>query len=296
MSTVPQRSKQLRVSSYDKVSSWIVSLLIIMGVTVGALFIIFITQNFIIGDFAVPIMPQSGGGGTTGMGGEAGDPDAPPDEETAFDEPQIQETLDAVASAVTSQVALLADEQLEVAARTMKHGDSRNPGLGGGSGGGIGGGIGSGFGPGRGGAEPRREIRFEPASLQEYAQWLDFFKIELAVLNQEENKVYYASRLSQPKPVVRMGDPGQEGRLCMIPTDSQFAALDRQLATKAGIGGKGQIVIHFYPNESAADIIGKEQRLASSRARKPETIQSTVFRVTRTGDRFEFSAIDQSYK
>jgi hypothetical protein len=298
MSTVPQRSKhQLRVSSYDKVSSWLVSLLIIMFVTVGALFIIFITRKFILRDFAVPVMPiASGGGGTTGMGGTAGDPDAPPDEETAFDEPQIQDTLEAVASAVTAQTALLADEQLDVAARTTKHGDSRNPGLGGGRGGGIGGGIGSGFGPGRGGDEPRREIRFEPASLQEYAQWLDFFKIELAVLNGEENKVYYASRLSQAKPVVRVGDPGQEGRLCMIPTDSQFAALNRQLAVKAGIGSKGQIVIQFYPNESAADLIGKEQKLATSRGRTPNTIHGTVFRVTRIGDRFEFSVIDQSYK
>src|SRR5262245_35771568 len=108
MSTVPQRSKhQLRVNSYDKVSSWIVSLLIILCVTVGALFVVFITRHFRLGEFYVPIMPQTGGGGTTGMGGEAGDPDAPPEEQTAFDEPQTQDTLDAITSAVTSQTVLL---------------------------------------------------------------------------------------------------------------------------------------------------------------------------------------------
>jgi hypothetical protein len=299
MSTVRQRSKHhLRVSSYDKVSSWIVSLLIIMCVTVGALFIIFITRKFIIADFAVPVMPvPAGGGGTTGFDGTPGDgdPETPEEEATAFDEP-IQDTLDAVATVVTNRTTML-DQQFDVIRET--HGDNRNPGLGGGRGGGIGGGIGSGYGPGRGGSEPGREVRFEPESLLEYAQWLDYFKIELAVLDQVGNKVYYASKLSQPKPIVRVGDPEAEarlGRIRMIPMDSQFAALNRQLAAKAGIGGRGDIVIQFYPPESGAILVTLEQKLATSRGRQPETIRSSVFRVTRTGDRFEFSVIDQSYK
>jgi hypothetical protein len=82
----------------------------------------------------------------------------------------------------------------------------------------------------------------------------------------------------------------------MIPMDSQFAALNRQLAAKAGIGGRGSIVIQFYPPKSGGILVSKEQALATSRGRKPETIRNTVFRVTRTGDRFEFTAIDQSYK
>jgi hypothetical protein len=296
MSTLPQRSKhQLRVTSYDKVSSWIVSMLIVLCVTVGALFLMYITSKFVSGQFAVPVVPIStGGGGTDGMG-TAGDPEAEapsPDDVPAFDEPQIQDTLTSVATAVTSQIDLLANEQLEVAAKPS--GDFRNPGLGGGRGGGIGGGIGSGFGPGHGGQEPRREIRFEPSSIQEYAQWLDFFKIELAVLNQDENKVYYASQLAQAKPSVRVGDPAKEGRLCMIPTDSQFSALDRQLATKAGIANKGTIVIQFYPNESAALLIGLEQKFAGNH--KPETIRGTVFRVTKTGNQFAFKVEDQTYR
>ena len=63
----------------------------------------------------------------------------------------------------------------------------------------------------------------------------------------QDNKVYYAYNLSQVKPSVRVGDPAQETRLYMNPTDSQFAALDRQLAAKAGIANKGQIILQFYP-------------------------------------------------
>jgi len=275
-------------------------MLIVTCVTVGALFLIFVTQHFILEDFAVPVTPVAMGGG----GGAGGDPNHPEDsadvtpgseETTAFDEPQFQETLTALASAVNSRTSDLANDTLDVADEAAEgRGDRRSPGAGGGRGGGIGGGIGSGFGPGRGGpAEPRREIRFEPANLLEYAQWLDYFKIELGILGQD-NKVYYAYNLSQAKPDVRVGEPAQESRLYMNPTDSQFAALDRKLIEKAGIGDKGRIILQFYPPDAQAILIGLEQKQAG--ARKPETIRGTVFRVTRKGNAFEFSVIDQTYR
>jgi hypothetical protein len=272
-------------------------MLIVACVTVGALFVIFITRKFIVAEFAVPVTPiATGGGGTGGTTGapNGSDLEAPATEEL-LDEPQIEDTLNAVASAVETRTNVLADESLDIAADlNQPRGDNRTPGSGGGSGGGAGGGIGSGIGPGRGGpSEPRREIRFEPVSLLEYAQWLDFFGIELGVLGQD-NKVYYAYDLSQVKPGVRVGDPAQETRLYMNPTDSQFAALDRQLAVKAGIANKGQIILQFYPPKAQDILINLEQKQAG--ARKHETIRGTVFRVTHTGKVFEFSVDEQSYR
>jgi hypothetical protein len=275
-------------------------MLIVTCVTVGALFMIFVTQHFILEDFAVPVTPVAMSGG----GGAGGDPNHPEDsadvtpgseETTAFDEPQFQETLTALASAVNSRTSDLASDTLDVADEAAEgRGDRRSPGAGGGRGGGIGGGIGSGFGPGRGGPpEPRREIRFEPANLLEYAQWLDYFKIELGILGQD-NKVYYAYNLSQAKPGVRVGEPAQESRLYMNPTDSQFAALDRKLVEKSGIGDKGKIILQVYPPDAQAILIDLERKQAGGR--KPETIRGTVFRVTRKGNAFEFSVIDQTYR
>ncbi len=300
MSTVrPRPRHQLRVSPYDRVSSWLVSLLIVTCVTVGALVIIYVTRKFILTEFSVPVTPvASGGGGTGGVGGSpGGDELEPPGVQDApsLDEQPIQDTLSAVATAVSERTAVLSDEQIDVGMEPAEgHGDNRTPGFGGGRGGGVGGGIGSGFGPGRGGpGEPRREIRFEPASLLEYAQWLDYFKIELGVLGQD-NKVYYAYNLSHEKPDVRVGDPAHEQRLYMNPTDSQFAALDRQLAVKAGIANKGRIILQFYPPEAQAILYSLEKKQAG--AHKPETIRGTVFRVTHTGNRFVFSVEDQSYR
>src|SRR6185369_11395004 len=88
-------------------------------------------------------------------------------------EPQIEDTLSALSTAVSQRTATLSDEQIDIGIEPNqgKGGDNRTPGFGGGRGGGVGGGIGSGFGKGRGGPpEPRREIRFEPANLLAYAQ------------------------------------------------------------------------------------------------------------------------------
>src|SRR5215471_17299808 len=173
----------------------------------------------------MPITPvaTSGGGGTGGETGTEGgnELDVPGIEDAPeANMPQTQETLSAVATAVSSRTAILADDQVDVGVQPTAgtgSGDHRTPGFGGGRGGGIGGGIGSGTGPGRqtGPGEPRREIRFEPANVKEYGEWLDYFQIELGILGQQENKIYYVYNLSQEKPAVRVGDPKLEQRLYM---------------------------------------------------------------------------------
>lgn len=301
MATVPERRPhQLHLSLYDRVSSWLISLLVVVGVTVTALFLIYVTRQLIIKDVSLPVTPvyTGGGGGTGGEGppGTGTDLEAPGIEDSPLMEESIEDTLSAVTSAVTSKTAIIADDSIDLGIEPVEgaaRGDRRTPGSGGGSGGGHGGGIGSGFGPGRGGREPQREIRFEPASLAEYAQWLDFFKIELGVLGQD-NKVYYAYNLSRAKPETRVGDPSQETRLFMNPTESMFAALDRQLATKAGIAAKGEIILQFFPPETQAILFDLEQKKAGTRTK--EEIRRTVFRVTPKGSGFEFSVEEQFYQ
>lgn len=300
MATINNRlDHQLRLSSYDRVSSWLISLLVVVGVAVTALVLIYVTRQLIIKDFSVPVTPvyQGGGGGTGGVGppGVGTDLESPGLEESPLMDEPIEDTLSAVTSAVANKTALIADEAIELGIEPVEstgRGDRRTPGSGGGRGGGHGGGIGSGFGPGRGGREPQREIRFEPTDLAEYAQWLDFFKIELGVLGQD-NKVYYAYNLSQAKPATRSGDPAQETRLFMNPTESMFAALDRQLAVKAGIADKGRIILQFFPPDTQAILFGLEQKKAGDRT--PDQIRRTVFRVTRKGAGFEFSVEEQFY-
>lgn len=289
---------QLRVNSYDRVSSLLVALLIICSLTVAGLLIVYFTRRLIASQVAIPVTPVDAGGGGTGGGGTSGIGRElePPgiDELPDLFEPRAEDTLRALSLATARTQALIIDEMLDAEldpGHGAGMGDHRRPGSGGGEGGGVGGGTGAGIGPGIG--EPRREIRFEPASLRQYAQWLDFFHIELGVLGRD-NKVHYAYNLSQDKPSVRVGDPAQDHRLYMNPTNSEFIALDRQLAVKAGIADQGEIILQFFPPETQAILFELERQQAGGR--KLEQIRHTVYRVKAVGQRFEFSVESQSYR
>jgi hypothetical protein len=315
MSSVPSNSGiHLRVSAYDRVSSWLVSLLAMTSVVVGSLLMIYFARQLATIEVAVPVrpvtLPNGGGGGGDSRGGTGGDADLL--EFTAAEEssePQLQNTLDTIAGAVAQTKPLLFNDQIDAAAApsvAQDYIDTRRPGTtgaGGGRGTGFGTGTGSGRGPGSGEGtgggigrrEPEREIRFEPENLLEYAQYLDFFKIELGVLGQD-NKIYYAYNLSQRVPSVREGTPADEQRLYMNSARGRFAALDRRLAQRANIVNRGQIILQFYPEETQAILYGLERERAQSADREQEEIFRTVYRVTHTGNRFEFAIDEQQYK
>ncbi|MEX2091154.1 MAG: hypothetical protein WD971_00680 [Pirellulales bacterium] len=315
MSSVPTNSGiHLRVSAYDRVSSWLVSLLVMTSVVVGSLLMIYFARQLATIEVAVPVrpvtLPNGGGGGGDSRGGTGGDADLL--EFTAAEEssePQLQNTLDTIAGAVAQTKPLLFNDQIDADAApsvAQDYIDTRRPGTtgaGGGRGTGFGTGTGSGRGPGSGEGtgggigrrEPEREIRFEPENLLEYAQYLDFFKIELGVLGQD-NKIYYAYNLSERMPSVREGTPADEQRLYMNSARGRFAALDRRLAQRANIVNRGQIILQFYPEETQAILYGLERARAQSADREPEEIFRTVYRVTHTGNRFEFTIDEQQYK
>lgn len=317
MSTASSDSRyHLRISAYDRVSSWLVSLLTMSTVVVASLLMFYFARRMTEFEVAVPVkpiqMPQQdgGGGGGDGRMGTGGDTALP--EFAGLDaanEPAAEQTIDTIASAVTRTEPLLFNDRIDTdpsPSVTQDYIDTRKAGTtgtGGGRGTGSGTGTGSGVGPGSGGGtgggigrrEPEREIRFEPENLLEYAQYLDFFKIEIGVLGQD-NKIYYAYNLSQRTPSTREGTPAEEQRLYMNSARGRFAALDRRLAQRANIIDRGQIILQFYPAETQAILYELERERATSADRQPEEILRTVYRVTHTGNRFEFTVLEQYYK
>ncbi|HEY4234787.1 MAG TPA: hypothetical protein VGM76_15235 [Lacipirellulaceae bacterium] len=308
---------RLRVSAYDRISSLLVALLVMTSLVVAALLLLFFARKLISAQIAVPVKPIQFSGGGGGGGGGAGGLNLnqelePPGIEEAPDlvDPPIQDTLNAVASAVTAHTAVLADAGMDAEAE-VAHGtdftDNRRAGrgfgvgtgsgngIGSGTGDGIGSGAGPGFGNGNGPAEPQREVRFEPDNLLEYARFLDFFKIELGVLGQD-NKIHYAYNLSHTVPSVRDGQPADEQRLYMNSARGRFAPLDRQLVGRAKLADKGRIVLQFYPAETQAILYQLERDRAQSAGKKVEEIRRTVFRVVRIKDGFEFQVDEQTYR
>lgn len=272
---------RLEVNSYDRASSLLVSLLIMVGVATVALLIIFFARRFVTIDAPIPVMPLDPAERPLDAAmGVAQDPEPPGLEDAPeLNEPQLMDTLNALTSTMSSKVAVLSDQNLDASDAASKGsglGDSRTSGGGGGA------------------PEPRREIEFEFADLPTYARWYDYYKIELGVFGNSPT-VYYASNLGNAKPTVREGPRSAEKRYYFPSNQGPLFAFDQQLANKAGIAGRGSITVQFFPEEAYIILLGKEQQQAKLAGKPIDQIERTVFRVETKGSGFDFVVKEQLY-
>ncbi|NOY29149.1 MAG: hypothetical protein GXP28_02925 [Planctomycetes bacterium] len=279
----PKREYKLTVNSYDRTSTLLIALLVMVGLTVFCLLVIFFANRTFPTIVPIPVVPVEATSANANQG-FATEPD-PPGAEDAPDlaEPQLQDTLDALTSAASISQALLSDETLEaedIAGKGKGLGDARMAGPG-----------------GDGVVErvPRWErwkLRFEPESSGEFARWLDFHKIEIGVIGRD-NLIHYAFEVSSGNPKQRAAEPTKETRGYTSAADGPMPALTNQLARKADIARHGSIVLLFYPFEVESLLWTIEQKHAEGRS--ANDIRETVFTVIRNGGIFSFEVIDQKY-
>lgn len=286
-SNTDEHGYRLTVSSYDRGASLLIALLVTVGVGVGALIIIWYANHLnrrTVPPFLLPVNPASRPADAA-MGLKE-DPEPPGIEDAPeLTEPQLRDTLTAL-SELSTKSAMLSDQAVDSDTnfgRGSGYGDSRQAGI-------------SGDGPPI--KEPQRQIEFDPHNLTEYARFLDFWEVEVAVLDQRNNMVYYVSNLSAASPKVRSADPSKspENRLRFDINGAPFETFDRKLLQKAGVAGRGSIIFEFWPDESAGYLLGLEdQTWKEAKKRSLEDVQRTVFRVVRQGNDFGWKVEEQIY-
>jgi hypothetical protein len=278
-----RQSYRLTVNSYDRTASLIVALLVLVGCTVLGLAVVFFTGKFVRTIEPIPIVPTEASSANANQG-IAEEPDPPGAEEAPdLSEPQLQDTLETLANAVSVKQVLLSDEIIDAQNQAGKGkglGDKRMAGLG-----------------GDGVVErvPRWErwkIRFEPRSARDFASWLDYHKIEIGVLGRD-NQVHYGNEFSKSTPKVRAGAPLKEVRGYTLAADGPMPRLTMDLARKADVARFGSIVLLFYP-EAVGDMLWIMENKYSN-DRDVNTIRETVFTVERDGSAFKFSVVSQRY-
>ena len=142
--------------------------------------------------------------------------------------------------------------------------------------------------------KPRRwEVQFDKTSLDAYARQLDFFGIELAALL-PDGKVAYAFNLTKSKPDSRFADNPHETekRYYLTWRKGNLRKADRELLSRAGIDAGDGIIIKFLPPEVEAQLVA----LAKSRAgSKAENVERTRFGVRPAENGFAFYVLEQTY-
>jgi hypothetical protein len=278
----------MRAGAYDVVASLLVALLFIVGLAVGSLFIIWLTNRLMFTQKPIPVELVEFAGRGDHAAGYARDmePPGPEELEEEMYEPEVEATLEAVTDVVTTQTAAL-DSIATAAEATVKGsgglGDSRGPGP---------------EGEGRSDIIPpweRWEIRYTTSGLAAYARQLDFFKIELAAAGGAP-LVDYAFNLSKAKPDRRSGKPEDEKRMYMSWQNAggPLAAFDRQLLARAGISTSRRLVLQFYPRETELKLLQLEAEHA--KGRDAREFLKTIFGVRTAGSGYEFFVIDQFFR
>ncbi|TWT32146.1 hypothetical protein [Blastopirellula retiformator] len=271
----------MKVSSYDRVASILVALLVLVGLAVLILFLIFLTTRTYPTQTAVPVILEEVSGRGDHAAGVARDLEAPGlDELNEEIEPELNMSPDTISEAISSQSTALANLEgaMSVSSGGGGLGDSRPVGP-----------------PGDGEDTipryERWEIQFESSDLKTYARQLDFFKIELGTLAGGD-KVAYAKNLSGA-PERHEGSTAKEERLYMTWRDGSFKEADSELLSKAGVT-PGPVVMQFYDPETENLLAYLEKTYAKDHT--IGQIRRTYFGVRKKGNEFEFYVLRQEYR
>jgi hypothetical protein len=292
----PYEAKVRGESSYDRVSSFLMAIVVSAALVVGWQYLIFLTNQAYASRVTAPleIVEVFGGGGgdpdgtpgatedTNVSGADAADKASNnPEEATEFEDRSIQESpavmLDAASEAGESMA------EVDVGA-VMPNG---GPVSGGRRASKIGtGGVGLGFGPGDGGV--RREDRWsivynQGQSPEEYARQLDSLGVELATIS--GNQMLYASNFSSPTPTRRAGTGQNDRRLYFVWQGGSRKGSDVAFLKKAGIEVGEAAIFQFYPPGVEAVLADREVRF---KGRQPGEIRKTRFSVVPSGNGYTF--------
>jgi hypothetical protein len=283
----------MRVTAYDRVSSFMMSAVLAAILTVIAIVCWWYATRPAPEPVLVPIDFVAGGGYEDGSPDETLNVESPEEEnpnaspvEEQTDEQQIEEVLDAVvelSDRATEQV-----EQVLASDATTGGTPGSYRGTGGrplGEGGGAGGGV---------ARENRWFVKFaDQESMEEYSKQLDFFGIELGVIYPQRSELVYVSKFSQATPTKRVVKTGKgEMRLYMTWQGGQRKAADTKLLQKAGVDLAGGILVHFYPAQTE-QLLAQAER---SYANRPEReIRRTYFVIVPRGGGYSFAVTHQTY-
>lgn len=260
----------LKVSAYDRVSSMIVALLVMVGSIVAMLGVVWWTSQLLTRPASQEVFLVEEEGEETNEQ-DAREVQEPGLEDLALVEPDVQETLAAVTDAVSSISASL--DAIETAVSTRGQGGEGRK-------------AGSGVIP----RWQRWEVRFLSTTLESYAKQLEFFGIELAAMGGGKAGVDYAA-FDKGRIVRRQSSEGDEDkRLYFVWQGGRFQQQDRTLLAQAGINTQGRITCQFFPPQLENTLAVLEQKQLGGKPLKQ--VKRTVFAVRPQGSGFEFYVVE----
>ena len=267
--------------SYDRFASLLSSLLIFASISTAVLLGLWLSTGLATKKTSSAVQLEQFGK-LGGLGEDRRlDPDVVmPGEEIEFDEPTFADAIEQVSDTIAAQTTLFTNPA-QRSDSVLTIGETR------------GNGSAPGEGAGRLGRRRHWEVQFhDQRSIQAYAQQLDYFQIELAILQPGGNVMYF-SRLAASVPGIRQELATNEQRYYLTWLRPELQAADSELIAKSNIPvGEKQIIMKFLSPELEQHLAQLERDAAGDRL--PQ-LRATYFGVRQVNRDYEFYVSRQSF-
>ena len=283
---MPIQDLRQKFREYDKVSSFLVASLILAGFATVLLLILYLSQlDWSRAKAPVYELPKLAGN-QSNPEGIAEDIEEPGVEELPdVAEPQLADAVEAVTSDPSSQRAAYeaVDGNMSEMGTGKGLGDWRQSG------------------PGDGGTADyipdweRWNIRYSSANVNEYAQQLEYFGIELGAASPKANSINYVSQFAT-NPVRRTGTRREDKRIFFrYNKKSLLAKWDADIMTRCGVSIREKFLLQFYPEQTRAELFRLEGIALNGKSLTK--VLKTTFGVRPNGSGgFEYFVMDIKYR
>ena len=282
----PVDNIETKASSYDRLSAGLTASILLVGFFVATLFLIWLTSVIKFdSNVATPINHADTGdnGNDKPEGFEDDELDPGVEEFAEVDTPQLAEALEAVSNAVSTIRA------------TSEHvsGDAAVMGKGGGYGSRKGGPSGTGDGVP---AHERWKIVYEVDSQQVYKEQLDFFNIQIGVIEPVGERVFRVSNVSKGGKAVETVREKERKSLFFSHSKRRMKRWDEEFCRAAGVKTAGNLLVQFFDGITKNLIARAEDDYLKSVGRVLKDVRRTNIKVVPRGSGFEFKIEDCQYR
>ncbi|MCA9212138.1 MAG: hypothetical protein KDB27_03660 [Planctomycetales bacterium] len=268
----------LKVSAYDRASSMLIALLVLVGIAVALIVALWLTTRNFRRPKLQSVVVLEEEPGTQNPPGSARDINPPGVEELDdLVEPDVQDTLAAVTEAVSTIAASLNAIDGAVATRGSGMGDNRKRG--------------------NGDAIPRHErweVKYTSTTLADYVSQLEFFKIDVGAFGGGRpgvDYVYFENGVAKKRALT---NPEEDERIYFVWQGGKFQQYDRSLLGQVGVPATGRVIMQFYPKDVENHLAVLEQEKRG--ARPLRDIQKTYFGIQGGKGNYEFYVINIEWR
>ena len=166
-----------------------------------------------------------------------------------------------------------------------------------GKGGGYGSREGGPSGSGKGIPDYKRwKIVYEVDSKDVYLQQLDFFNIQIGVVESASEVIYRVSDVSRSVKVTTSSREQENNSLRFSHAKLRMKKWDQEIATRAGVPVSGALMCQFYPENVRNMIAQAEDAYLKELGRELQEVKRTNIKVVAEGSGFKFKIVNCNYK